>query len=38
MQSKAKIGSAIMFAVFSVIVFHDLGINNNGGLTNTFNS
>ena len=36
MQSKAKIGSAIMFAVFSVIVFHNLGINNNGGLSNPY--
>ena len=38
MQSKAKIGSAIFFALFSVIVFHNLGINNNGGLKNTFNN
>ena len=36
LQSKAKIGSALLFAIFCVIVFHNLGINNNGGLTNPF--
>lgn len=36
MQSKAKIGSAVMFALISVIVFHNLGINNDGGLANPF--
>lgn len=31
MQRQAKIGSALVFALISCIVFHNLGINNNGG-------
>ncbi len=38
MQSKAKIGSDLIFALLSVIVFHNLGINNDGGLVNPFNN
>jgi hypothetical protein len=31
MQTKAKVGQAIMFALLQVIVFHNVGINNSGG-------
>jgi hypothetical protein len=36
LQSKAKIGQAIIFALVGDIVFSNLGINNNGGLTNPY--
>jgi hypothetical protein len=31
MQTKAKLGQAIVFALLQVIVFHHVGINNSGG-------